>query len=99
MTTTIDPEALAYYVEVEAEARREVAGSDPFEQNYLVVSFVSTSAGRGRKRRPREIELVGILRSGRFYEAGRFPYDVEAQSRSMSDADFRSKVDKKRRGR
>lgn len=54
-----DAEALAFYEQMEREAHEESESYNPIESRIQVLRFVSTSKGRGRKRKtPVEITLV-----------------------------------------
>lgn len=50
--------------EYEKEERESLEGHDPVLNKYVLKTFVSKSAGRGRRRRSREVELVVDLDTG-----------------------------------
>jgi len=51
---------LDYEANIVNEIRREVRDDNPVLQRCRFVSFVSRSAGRGRKRKPREVNFLII---------------------------------------
>ena len=60
----------------ERESWEEFLRFDPVATSFVYVSFVSKSKGHGKKRKPREVVLVGYR--GRFWTWDRFPFDVYA---------------------
>jgi hypothetical protein len=55
-----------YQYLVLSEVEKEARELDPVRQRCYVVSFVSRSAGRGKKRREREVELLVVDNSYAF---------------------------------
>jgi len=49
-----------YYRALRQDLEEEAKRDDPVHQRCRYVSFVSTSAGVGRKRRPREVNLLVV---------------------------------------
>lgn len=73
----MDVEAEQYYSELEAEIEAEARLCDPVHQRLELVSFVSRSKGRGRKRKGRtEVELVHDKQSGKYTSWDKYPFDV-----------------------
>ena len=69
-----------YEANIANQIREEVKDNDPVLQRCRLVSFVSRSAGRGRKRKPREVNFLVI--------DNRYAFQVvrgEVKSRKIND--------------
>jgi len=55
-----DVELREYYRALQQDLEEEAKRGDPVYQRCRYVSFVSTSAGVGKKRRPREVNLLVV---------------------------------------
>ncbi len=72
---------LEWEAEIIEEVLAEVRANDLIHQRFSYIIFVSSSKGRGKKRKhPSEIELIRDHQEPekRFYSWDRFPFDEKA---------------------